>query len=399
MLRAMTYSCLPTFQRPFQSVEVCNGPFSSVFEQADVFSVSPSPSICFIRGLGDSGGGRVPPSKRKGSQSEPKAPKQDRSKRIFPLILGAAILLGGVDSHQSPEPSSINTSQTSSLSADASHEDPWALQSRGDRTVRVDLAGDPQVGEILFINQMHGMDIPREGGMAGLRSDPELFYNLIRTVGEYQFNILKLLERLRPSDIFVEGLSRDFTQDEIVQDLQTRRPRDLEMIRTHLMGNLPAQPTTAQVSTLFFRDAAHVYALRHPEVTLRRVMTPQEADQIALLIREINPFQTLLGEAAGNVPAEMSESDRDLVFERRETWAAREIRALLSHPDWQAEHPQRRVILFYGMRHGFCDNFMEQNFLPRVTRVWWEIDFNSPHPLLQAIERHVIDLRPEACEL
>lgn len=175
----------------------------------------------------------------------------------------------------------------------------------------------------------------------------------------YQWQVLGLLELLRPRTIFLEewkGNGGGKMVLEWIQEfgpLEPLLPRILELSKMpSVTGKPPAKEFSDLVGSL---GAARLHTLRYvDEVELRRTLTPEE------LAQSERGLLTYLACANEKGP----EKCQGIVQEyskRREAWATREI------IDHLRRHPGASVVLVFGAAHRFCDDFLRENFRPAIS--------------------------------
>jgi len=260
------------------------------------------------------------------------------------------MLLGAAGCHREADrPSPGQNRVVLPVPSPSTPHNPWNLQQTGNIRLQVDLEGDPQQGSILFIRQIHAIeeDLQAEGPTA----------HLVK-VGLYQFYMLRLLEELHPQDIFLEGLSHDLSHEGVLNNISDDIGRqNMQFAERLFLGDLPDRPSADYLARLASLDAARIYAFRHAEAVLHRVMTPSEKE---IVRREL-----------------FSDPNIDVVNHpinaQREQWAVREMLEVLHNGEWQRTHPERRIALIYGGTHSFCDDFLRTASSPHVTSVWWRL--------------------------
>jgi len=170
----------------------------------------------------------------------------------------------------------------------------------------VEMSGNPLVGTVQLIKQIHNVE--------GLSFQPK------KTVGEYQFEILKLLLREKPLHVFWEGMSE--AEAKAV-------PLELGEPLGEIIGSkrIPEKPSDPQLWSIASSGAAEVYRRMNPGAFLHLTETAQE--------REVNDRES---EA-------FPERRREIIYDRREQQAMSKVMAYL------AEHPGQTVYLIYGAGH------------------------------------------------
>lgn len=240
--------------------------------------------------------------------------------------------------------------------------------------VKVDLAGDPKLGTVLFIRQAH---------LSPLGSDPLSPSQQDMQVARYQFKILKLLSRLRPKDVFLENWQINYTpqqlhhSDMIIDELPLAMRKQ---IGAALSPQRISKPTEQQLITIAFIRSAYVYSLAYNDVSLRRTLRPEESGTIekcndALMRnRKLSSMGQMRHPETGEL-VEVQKLSFDLehpevvrVCSVRDKLAVREMIAHLK------AHPGDRIALVYGMWHEVADDFEAAGFTPQVLSVWWLLE-------------------------
>jgi len=220
----------------------------------------------------------------------------------------------------------------------------WKIETKGIRKVKVELEGDPKLGTVLFIRQVH---LP-----PNFKED----LDFLVLIGNYQLEILRLLEQLRPQHVFTEDSDYTFSPEDLhhgdyrINDFDLKRR--LQMRK--LFGRrIPRDPDPRLLMGTAVARAQLVYAMRHEDVYLRRAAAPEEAH---------------LWDDCRRLGPEASDSEfSEVCLYRRERVMVREISEFLR------KHPGERVALVYGAAHNFADDFKKAGFQPRIISVWWDI--------------------------
>lgn len=221
---------------------------------------------------------------------------------------------------------------------------PFRIQIPSGTDARVDVEKVPPAGQarVFFIRQIHDR--------------PELSDRQRRGVGDYQFEILKLLAAMKPREVFEEGRCEAFST------FLATYPRITEAFPG---GEVPEAPTGEQRGVLAEYGAALVYAHLFEFVALRPTAPSCEVED------------GLHGLIAGAPSKAIRDS---LVYDVREAFAVQEILRFL------AANPREDVVLIYGGLHEFKPEFgaMESgpglvtvNF-PSARERWMRIGSDEP---------------------
>lgn len=235
----------------------------------------------------------------------------------------------------------------------------------GNLRMRVDLEGDPRLGQILFIRQWHISFFPPKEESERQKKLQQAF--------QYQAEIYSVLEEMEAKHVFVENLGRDFSPShkEALFDFMFANNENL------IPRSTDSRKVREQKNTLLLAvfGAGTVYGLTHPETFLHRIATRQEGDRF----KEIE--EQMIKKYGRNIEEWFKEPEfREFAFTERESWATREVIQFLR------KNPGEKVVLIYGGAHSFCDDFIRADFKPRMVSLWWELP-NIP------LDRDV----PEAC--
>lgn len=230
---------------------------------------------------------------------------------------------------------------------------PWNLRSEGDMVV-IDAGGDPSLGSALFIGNQHHMQ--------GLEiHDPKEFERVIN----HQIRILRLLERTRPSIIFVEALTTNITSnalrsgkipEEFFQNQDySSKDRDIFGQGRELFKNgIPRELTPEQRRWVGIVGADYAYGFSQDDVLLHRTNTPQE-------YREIMKVFDALEKQRGD--EQYTETDRE-IDRVREGYLVREVKTFMT------EHRPVSVVVPFGQFHmtetGLGAALRKANFAPHA---------------------------------
>ncbi len=210
------------------------------------------------------------------------------------------------------------------------------------RHERVAVAGDPAVGTVYFIREIHGC-APEALPQLGTPRQQE---RIVDAVLRYQLALLEELERSGVRDVFADGVGAAYVRQHLAEDspllAQAReafreRPRSLEAL------------SPMQTSLLFQLGAPFVYAARNREVTVH------ETEDDAAFHRF---FQSITVEHPELAPR------RREIADARERAIAEHVMALLR------ERPGAEVTLVLGREHTMSDDFIALG-APRVVAIHW----------------------------
>jgi hypothetical protein len=214
----------------------------------------------------------------------------------------------------------------------------------------IDLPGDPRLGKLLFIRQIHSAPI-------FYVNYAEEILELNLQAGHYQEQVYSALLHLKPSHIFLEGNSKD------------EPPGDRRGLKSELAATFEKNknlPWPSEIDwdgpegrTLYLGmfGAGLVYTLNHPHVFLHKTSTPELNRRLMEVIRLQD--QRIISDSEFN----------DFAIETREAVAVEEmVRFFKANPGMGA-------ILIYGSAHRFCDDFLKMQFPLKMTSTWF------PNPL------------------
>lgn len=253
---------------------------------------------------------------------------------------------------------------------------------------RIDQEGTAGQGTLTFLRQIHPN---RYVGTTGLSVAD------MRNVALYQLEILKELERRRPTEVLVEGYTTDLSPE----SLRAPGARDpihndirLERLRRAFPTGVPVQPSDDQIRLLYSAGGALIYGALHTDVRLYRTLTPAEDQAIlrdeADLIRSAMPhiqdeIQRRMQAGTLPIPQGVAEGGqmnvridprqffndsqrstyREITHTRRNFYAVREARRVVEG------NPNRSVAIVFGAVHNFCGAFNQLSWHPSTTSVWW----------------------------
>lgn len=236
--------------------------------------------------------------------------------------------------------------------------------------IEEDLAGDPALGHVLFVRDFHAP--PGFSEMTPRAQGP---------VWRYQWSLLGLFERLRPRHIFVEELARSGGTQLVLERLAEAGPIEASLPNIQELRSVASAFETRPSPALsYFAGAVgadSLHALRYVnEVTLHRTLSPEEALQSQRGLQ--NSTDCLRDAGVENCSQVFEENSlRD-----REAWASREVIQYLR------QNPGASVVLVFGGRHQFCDNFVRENFRPRMTTLEVKMDALGYSRLAPPTARH-----------
>jgi len=210
---------------------------------------------------------------------------------------------------------------------------------------RLEVNGDPAVGNIIFIRQVH--DRPEF-------ENPN-YRNARLAVGDYQYGILHYLAEHNATEIFGEAYaSHHFANGQV----------NFTNISSNHLCSFPFPINETVRLMLTERGAESVYQNCNGDVNIHPTMNAQEAAELEPIILNPNALS--------------DEDYHTIIMVRREAMATREIMSFLSI------RPGVTIYLVYGRRHEFADNFLALANPPQVVSV----DFpDLAHAALQAIDQ------------
>ena len=230
------------------------------------------------------------------------------------------------------------------------------------RVEKVELEGNPNAGEVVFIRQIH--DRP------GLPPDVK------QLIGQYQFRILQELTDRKVKDVFAESLYEDI----VPGDPRRNDPKGMiGAVKKIFPNGVPSEPNPLQLNMLTNVGACSIYAYLNPDVTLHR--TYANYAEYMKIDAEIKRWSTS--------PKGMDKA-MDIVLNKREELATRELMAFLK------QNPGKKVALVFGVSHEFKDDLLKQASLPVLTSV----KFNNLLAKFEAItmkehDRRLCKLSPQ----
>jgi len=228
---------------------------------------------------------------------------------------------------------------------------------RKDFRVERHLAGDPKLGSVIWIRDLHAPPFKAGSENPGI-------------VLEYQWQVLGLLEMFQPRNIFYEEepFSGGLNLALIYLD---RSPIGInkEWLNFQELRSMPTvsgKKPSSEVSSFVARFGAPIaHLLRHPdEAEIHRTLSPEESVASRNALKRILSCEKQHGAQA----KKCNDLSQEHGVRRREAWATREMIHYLR------DHPGAYVILLFGAAHQFCDDFIRENFRPEITMI--EYNFN-----------------------
>jgi hypothetical protein len=244
--------------------------------------------------------------------------------------------------------------------------EPGHVYSKGNLKLRLDLDGDPEVGEIMFIRQSHLPDPDL--------STESITESKLMDIGLYQAEIFYLLEDLQPKHLFLEGLPVDFPpsmHNQLILEVQ-KGYKDFRGM--FVEGESPEERKRKSLILLSMLGAGLTYALNHADVFLHKTHTEEENLWLE------NQRQKHLEKYRGDSNTQLQDTSFwEIILNKRETWVTRELTHFLR------DHPGEKAVLIYGALHNFCDDFIREGLKPYILSVWWELtDSHRPLPIPSA---------------
>ncbi|MFO1464355.1 MAG: hypothetical protein U1F66_11335 [bacterium] len=242
----------------------------------------------------------------------------------------------------------------SSAARPASTMPQGAVLMSGEFRGRYDLLGDPdKYGTILFYRQSYGSMPDMDNNLASLDAYEDTL--------QYQWHILKSLELEKPKHVFVEDLPIDFPAGDRAPLMKYIKDGLGDFKHFFSKYDLPSEREPKYFQLLAaYKQVALIYAYKHPEVHLHRVIEPAESDEMHVQLEQVWVRHQ------GN-PAEVRKDPefQRLMFTLPEAYAVREIMKFYK------EHPGEKIALIFGKMNNFCDNFQAIHYLPRIASFWW----------------------------
>lgn len=195
------------------------------------------------------------------------------------------------------------------------------------RTIeRLEVDGDPNVGSVVFIRQIHDR--------------PEINNELRIPIGNYQFGIMLYLMSHNATHLFMEGLTEDIPNNPQVEAVN--------------IGPLANATFHHTLTNQFYIDltrlmAGDFYAAFYPhDVYQHRTAEPEEEEVVFSII---------------DSPLSSGTQAEHYTMAVRESLATTQIMRFLR------DHPEETAYLIYGSAHEFTDNFASYPYPPRVISV------------------------------
>lgn len=223
-----------------------------------------------------------------------------------------------------------------------------------DKKEEVIVDGDPEVGTVYFIGQIHK-------SLAGDATD----YAKER-VANFQLRILIELDRLNIAHVFLEGYPRSRYSERSgcsTGDVQYVAEPNAKQVNTYISSlidpELPHYMTTKEeasykalaVQHLYMEGGVSLYDYYYPQAQIHGTSSYEEWEDEGVRIK------TLI---AGKREIEMS-----YVLDTRERQATREVMGFFKGGCENG----KRVALVYGMAHDFADDFKGYENPPRVISI------------------------------
>jgi len=210
------------------------------------------------------------------------------------------------------------------------------------RYEKVEVRGNPNKGEVVYFRQIHetGKSVPR----------------VDVTVGMCQYQIWEELQAGKFKHVFVEGFPEDMEPGD---PRRTGEEGWSLMVKVMFPEGMPKTPSLPQLFALAKLGAPFIYAYFNPDVTLHRTQYKNEdtSQRDDLLAAEFEAHPDM-------DPKHFDFSNLIHKFDAaRETSAAREIMNYLK------DNPGAKVVLVYGARHQFNDDFEKEKTPPVVVSV------------------------------
>lgn len=230
--------------------------------------------------------------------------------------------------------------------------------------ITTEIKGDKNVGEVLFIKQLHSIPDTR-------LVRKEILENFSWLIGEYQVKIAKFLEDNKIKHVFDEGRTTDLTPDNRQESaLFVSQARAARLLFPQGIKESSASQF-AVFGLLIMPTGAEFYAVFHPDVTIHRTLSPENDALYSKLVAQ--------------------HGDRkEFTFDLREKFAAAEVMSFLG------EHPGERVALTFGAAHEFNNHFASYSLPPVFKtvifpRVFYDGAKSMPERMCPVIEEAGID--------
>lgn len=210
-----------------------------------------------------------------------------------------------------------------------------------ERHERVALEGDPAIGTVVLVREIHGC--PR--ALLPQLGDERRHAVIVSAVVRYQVEILRELDREEARHVFADGVGALWLAGHL-------GPEDGLRERTRsAFARIPREETTGfEAGVLFELGAAYVHAARRPDVVVHET----EDDEI---------FR--LGFQANTVEHPELHDVRDHLDTGREAAIAARVAAFLR------AHPGETAFLILGRDHRITDDLARAGPPPLVRAIWW----------------------------
>lgn len=217
-------------------------------------------------------------------------------------------------------------------------------------SAQVDLSGNLESGLAVFLRQVH------------VNSSDE---SISEQAKISQWELLRyLLEVLKPTTLFAEGLSENMTQAQVRTWVENHVSVEDQALLNRLRDNpFPIVPDDAlRALVVKLRPAlVYVYLARDTEIILHRVMTPEEA---RISERERQNLSACTHQSDATVRLTCLRQHENFVMQTREAWAVREI------SNYLRRNPGASIAIIFGAMHIFCDDFQRVGIRYRLLSVW-----------------------------
>jgi len=219
---------------------------------------------------------------------------------------------------------------------------------------RYDLLGDPEkFGEIFFYRQSYGSMPDMDNKLASLDG--------YESTIEYQWHLLKALESNKPKHVFVEDLPIDFPPGDRASLMKYIKDGLGDFVNFFSKYDLPSQREPKYFQLLAaYKQVALIYAYKHPEVYLHRVVEPAESRELQVRLEQLE-----VRHQGNSAELRKDPEFQRVMFELPEAYAVREIMKFYK------AHPREPIGLIFGKMDNFCDNFQAIHYLPRIASFWW----------------------------
>lgn len=204
------------------------------------------------------------------------------------------------------------------------------------RVETTEIVGDPSVGSILYIKQIHPLaEDVINASQPGFNGELKANIKTVLTIGEYQYCILLELNRIKPKHLFVEG---HYTLSRGVEKEKEKRFAEV-VYKFFPNGWEKKKPTPEQKRFLYLLQAYRIYLVLSPETKIHKT---ESLEQVTACMEEFRKTEL----EVNNI--------RELrTVCEREKYVVNRIKSFLK------EFPKEQVVLIFGAEHVFHDYFLD----------------------------------------